>query len=59
MQRTFNKANKNHLFEYYQKQFRVGDKVIQEENNYEINVFNGDVGYIVAVNEEYSGQKKD
>lgn len=59
MQRTFNEANEKNVFWYYQKQFRVKDKIIQEENNYEINVFNGDVGYIVAVNEDYSGKKDD
>ncbi|MBW0594325.1 ATP-dependent RecD-like DNA helicase [Mycoplasmopsis anatis] len=30
-------------------EFRVGDKVIQTENRYEDNVFNGDIGYITNV----------
>lgn len=59
MQRSFNERNERRVFWYYQQQFRVGDKVIQEVNNYEINVFNGDVGYIVAVNEDYSGKPND
>lgn len=34
------------------KGFRVGDKVIQTRNNYELDVFNGDVGRIVHVAED-------
>ncbi|MFP4501639.1 MAG: ATP-dependent RecD-like DNA helicase [Candidatus Hydrogenedentota bacterium] len=34
------------------KGFRVGDKVMQLRNNYELEVYNGDVGMITAVNEE-------
>jgi len=29
--------------------FRVGDKVIQTHNNYDKNVFNGDIGHIVTI----------
>jgi exodeoxyribonuclease V alpha subunit len=32
--------------------FAVGDKVIQNSNNYELEVFNGDVGKIVSVSRE-------
>ena len=32
--------------------FRRGDKVIQTENNYEKEVFNGEIGYIVNIEEE-------
>ncbi|MHC4844851.1 MAG: SF1B family DNA helicase RecD2, partial [Planctomycetota bacterium] len=32
--------------------FRRGDKVMQIRNNYELNVFNGDVGQLVTVNAE-------
>jgi exodeoxyribonuclease V alpha subunit len=32
--------------------FRVGDRVIQKRNNYELLVFNGDIGTIIAVNPE-------
>ena len=31
--------------------FREGDKVIQTKNNYDLNVFNGDIGRIIYVNE--------
>lgn len=30
--------------------FRVGDKVMQIRNNYDKNVFNGDIGFIVKIN---------
>ncbi len=32
--------------------FRVGDKVMQVKNNYELEVFNGDVGRLLAIDEE-------
>ncbi len=32
--------------------FRVGDKVMQIRNNYELEVFNGDVGRLLAIDEE-------
>ena len=31
-------------------QFKIGDKVMQLKNNYETNIFNGDVGYITHIN---------
>ncbi len=35
--------------------FRVGDRIIQKRNNYDLNVFNGDIGYITDLdNEEMS-----
>ncbi|MFN2214720.1 MAG: ATP-dependent RecD-like DNA helicase [Anaerolineales bacterium] len=30
--------------------FRQGDKVMQIQNNYDIDVFNGDIGWLVAIN---------
>ncbi|HVN70560.1 MAG TPA: ATP-binding domain-containing protein, partial [Desulfomonilia bacterium] len=33
-------------------EFRVGDKVMQTRNNYELDVFNGDIGYLVDINEK-------
>jgi exodeoxyribonuclease V alpha subunit len=32
--------------------FRQGDRVIQKRNNYELNVFNGDIGFITEVDNE-------
>ncbi|MBO8127144.1 MAG: ATP-dependent RecD-like DNA helicase [Firmicutes bacterium] len=34
------------------KSFRTGDKVMQTKNNYQKNVFNGDIGRITAINRE-------
>ena len=34
--------------------FRVGDKVMQTRNNYEKDVFNGDIGFIRAIDEDAS-----
>ena len=38
--------------ERFQQTFRVGDKVIQTRNNYEKEVFNGDIGYITSIDTE-------
>lgn len=32
--------------------FRIGDKVMQIQNNYEKNIYNGDIGYIEFINTE-------
>lgn len=32
--------------------FRVGDKVLQTRNNYEKDIFNGDIGYVHAIDED-------
>lgn len=34
------------------KLFRVGDKVIQTKNNYELDIYNGDIGIIKSINTE-------
>lgn len=33
-------------------EFRVGDKVMQTRNNYELDVFNGDIGCLMDINEK-------
>jgi exodeoxyribonuclease V alpha subunit len=33
-------------------EFRVGDKVMQTRNNYELEVFNGDIGFLMDINEK-------
>ncbi|TDU70859.1 exodeoxyribonuclease V alpha subunit [Prosthecobacter fusiformis] len=38
--------------ERFQTTFRVGDKVIQTHNNYDKEVFNGDIGHIVTIETE-------
>lgn len=32
--------------------YRVGDRVLQTRNNYNLEIFNGDIGYIVGINTE-------
>jgi exodeoxyribonuclease V alpha subunit len=32
--------------------FRIGDKVMQTENNYDRDVFNGDLGFVAAIDQE-------
>ena len=38
------------------KEFRIGAKVIQRSNNYELNVFNGEIGYIIEI---FQAEKKN
>jgi exodeoxyribonuclease V alpha subunit len=38
--------------ERFDTKYRVGDKVIQTRNNYDKNVFNGDIGHIRAIETE-------
>ena len=40
------------FLQYKEQQFKVGDKVIQQQNSYEKEVFNGDVGIIVECDEK-------
>lgn len=49
-QETLNPEGPSIAFEGYS--YRKGDRVIQTKNDYEKGVFNGDIGYIVAVNSE-------
>lgn len=38
--------------------YRLGAKVMQTVNNYDKNVFNGEIGYITNIHEKYDGGKK-
>ena len=49
-QEALNTEGPTIAFEGYS--YRKGDRVIQTKNDYEKGVFNGDIGYIVAVNTE-------
>ncbi|MFA8436840.1 MAG: AAA family ATPase [Marinifilaceae bacterium] len=53
IQREFNPAdpNKNELT-MGDRIFRVGDRVIQKKNNYDLEVFNGDIGKITSVDKQ-------
>lgn len=36
----------------FESRFGVGDKIIQVKNNYDFDVFNGDIGYILGISKE-------
>ena len=40
------------------KEYLIGSKVMQVDNNYEKNVFNGEVGYITKIEEVQNGKEK-
>ena len=37
---------------YFSQTFKIGDRVMQTRNNYDKDVFNGDIGYIMEKNDE-------
>ena len=39
-------------FSYNGKTFKAGDKVMQTVNNYDKNIFNGDIGFIATINQD-------
>lgn len=48
LQLSLNSIHKNQ-FKFGEKRFIVGDRVMQITNNYDKNVFNGDLGYILDI----------
>lgn len=40
-------------------EFKLGAKVMQTVNDYDKNVFNGEIGYITEIGERYDGKKKE
>lgn len=49
--------HKEHI-DYGTKTFRIGSKVIQRENNYDKNVFNGETGYVTSIFEDGEGDER-
>lgn len=43
----------------FETTFKLGAKVMQTVNDYDKNVFNGEIGYITEINEYYEGKKKE
>lgn len=39
--------------------FKLGAKVMQTVNDYDKNVFNGEIGYVTKISEKYDGKKKE
>lgn len=61
-----NKKIQEELLHYEKKEisgndidFKMGARVMQTVNDYEKNVFNGEIGYITEINERYDGKKKE
>lgn len=53
LQQALNPPNElKYEIERFGVNFRVGDKVIQTHNNYDKDVFNGDIGHIVSIESE-------
>ncbi len=52
MQEILNPDRGQGEIERFGRKYRVGDKVLQRRNNYKKEVFNGDVGRVVAIDEE-------
>ena len=52
LQARLNPANRQGSVERFGTTFRVGDRVIQTENNYDRDVFNGDMGVIERTDDE-------
>jgi exodeoxyribonuclease V alpha subunit len=50
--------DKNVKMKLGRKEYLIGSKVMQTENNYEKNVFNGEVGYITSISEAKQGKEK-
>lgn len=43
----------------FDNEFKLGAKVMQTINDYDKNVFNGEIGYITKISERYEGKKKE
>ena len=52
IQDHLNASNARHSLRYGTTEFRVGDRVMQIHNNYDKDVFNGDIGYVLALDSE-------
>jgi len=61
-----NPAENTDVFFVYDQEYRLGDKVMQRKNDYELDVFNGDIGFIVKndpdrqiVHIDFSGELRE
>lgn len=53
VQNTFNPQNTNKAqMQFGERIFRLGDRVIQRRNNYDLEVFNGDIGRLSAIDNQ-------
>lgn len=54
LQKKLNGQNLDKSITRYGMTFAIGDKVMQIQNNYDKDVYNGDIGFIESINEEES-----
>lgn len=52
-------ANEQKEIEGFNFSFKLGAKVMQTVNDYDKNIFNGEIGYITDIDERYNGKKKE
>lgn len=52
-------ANEKKSISSYNMTFKLGARVMQTVNDYDKNVFNGEIGYITKIDERYDGKKKE
>ena len=52
IQSTINSDNSKPIMKMGEKEFRLGDRVIQRRNNYDLEVFNGDIGIISSIDNQ-------
>lgn len=52
LQELLNPSDGGPVLKHFDGEFRVGDRVIQTRNNYTLEIFNGDIGYITAIDAE-------
>lgn len=45
-----NPYTKENSFYVHEREFRIGDKVMQRKNDYDLDIYNGDIGYISGNN---------
>ena len=51
-------GNEKNYIEGFENSFKLGAKVAQTVNDYEKNVFNGEIGYITEIGKKYEGAKE-
>lgn len=50
VQTLLNPHNNEHTVTHFGYQYKINDRIMQLKNNYDKNVFNGDIGHIVEIN---------
>jgi exodeoxyribonuclease V alpha subunit len=45
-----NPESGNNSFYIYDREFRIGDKIMQRKNDYDLDIYNGDIGFIIENN---------